>query len=70
MIVLSVGMETSPEMVELANNLGIELTEGNFCETTNFKPCCDIPKRYIMFAVLSGTQGYSRFRHGSQCCSL
>ncbi|MDX2496305.1 MAG: FAD-dependent oxidoreductase, partial [Desulfobacterales bacterium] len=38
MIVLSVGMETSPEMVDLANKLGIELTEGNFCETTNFQP--------------------------------
>ena len=38
MIVLSVGMETSPEMVDLANQLGIELTEGNFCETTNFEP--------------------------------
>jgi len=34
MIVLSV----SPEMVDLANNLSIELTEGNFCETTNFQP--------------------------------
>jgi len=25
-------------MVDLANNLSIELTEGNFCETTNFQP--------------------------------
>ena len=38
MIVLSVGMETSQEMVDLANKFGIELTEGNFCETTNFEP--------------------------------
>ncbi|MBW1725350.1 MAG: FAD-dependent oxidoreductase [Deltaproteobacteria bacterium] len=38
MIVLSVGMETSQEMVDLANKFGIELTEGNFCETTNFQP--------------------------------
>jgi len=38
MIVLSVGMETSQETIDLANNLGIDLTEGNFCETKNFKP--------------------------------
>jgi heterodisulfide reductase subunit A-like polyferredoxin len=38
MIVLSVGIETSPAVVDLADKLGIELTEGNFCETTNFQP--------------------------------
>jgi len=38
MIVLSVGMETSPAVLDLADKLGIELTEGNFCETTNFQP--------------------------------
>jgi heterodisulfide reductase subunit A-like polyferredoxin len=38
MIVLSVGMQISPETIDLANNLGIDLTQGNFCETNNFKP--------------------------------
>jgi len=38
MIVLSVGMETSPAVLDFADKLGIELTEGNFCETTNFQP--------------------------------
>jgi heterodisulfide reductase subunit A-like polyferredoxin len=38
MIVLSVGMQISPETIDLANNLGIDLTQGNFCETQNFKP--------------------------------
>ncbi len=38
MVVLSVGIETSPAVVDLANKLGIELTEGNFCETTDFQP--------------------------------
>ncbi|MDH3568142.1 MAG: FAD-dependent oxidoreductase, partial [Desulfobacteraceae bacterium] len=38
MIVLSVGMEISQEMVDLANKLGVKLTEGNFCETTSFRP--------------------------------
>ncbi len=37
MIVLSVGMETSPEMVDLANDLGIELTDGKFCKTSDFQ---------------------------------
>ncbi|RPH47562.1 MAG: 4Fe-4S dicluster domain-containing protein [Desulfobacteraceae bacterium] len=37
-IVLSVGMEISPEVVGMAKNLGIELTPGNFCETTTFEP--------------------------------
>jgi len=38
MIVLSVGMQISPETIDLANNIGIDLTQGNFCETKNFKP--------------------------------
>jgi len=38
MIVLSVGMQTAPAVVDLANKLGIELTEGNFCKTTSFEP--------------------------------
>ncbi len=38
MIVLSVGMQISPETIDLANHLGIDLTQGNFCETKNFKP--------------------------------
>ncbi|MBT8339800.1 MAG: FAD-dependent oxidoreductase [Desulfatitalea sp.] len=38
MIVLSIGLETPPETVELANKLGIALTEGNFCKTSSFEP--------------------------------
>jgi heterodisulfide reductase subunit A len=38
MIVLSIGMETSPEVVSLAQRLGITLTKGNFCETSSFEP--------------------------------
>ena len=37
-IVLSVGMEIAPEVVDLANRLGIELTDGNFCKTTSSSP--------------------------------
>jgi len=38
MIVLSVGIETSPEIVNLAERLKIELTQGKFCHTQTFSP--------------------------------
>jgi heterodisulfide reductase subunit A2 len=38
MVVLSVGMETSPESLELAHRLDIDLTEGGFCKTESFHP--------------------------------
>ena len=38
LIVLSVGLETSPEVIKLAGRLGIELTEGNFSKTDAFTP--------------------------------
>jgi heterodisulfide reductase subunit A len=38
MIVLSVGMETSKKTIEFADQLGIELTDGNFCQTGSFDP--------------------------------
>jgi heterodisulfide reductase subunit A len=38
MVVLSVGLETSPEVLELAEKLGIDLTESQFCRTGSFAP--------------------------------
>ncbi|CAN2042094.1 heterodisulfide reductase subunit A2 [Candidatus Magnetomoraceae bacterium gMMP-15] len=38
MIVLSVGLETPPDLIDLSQRLGIELTPGNFCKTEIFKP--------------------------------
>ncbi len=38
MIVLSVGLETPPELVDLARRLDIELTPGNFSKTDTFNP--------------------------------
>jgi len=38
MVVLSIGLETPPETIELAEKLGIDLTEGNFCRTDSFSP--------------------------------
>ncbi len=37
-IVLSVGMQTPPELVELAKQLDLELTPGRFCKTDPFSP--------------------------------
>ncbi|MBW2411086.1 MAG: CoB--CoM heterodisulfide reductase iron-sulfur subunit A family protein, partial [Deltaproteobacteria bacterium] len=38
MIVLSVGMEISSEIADLARRLDIDLTPGNFCQTQTFSP--------------------------------
>jgi heterodisulfide reductase subunit A-like polyferredoxin len=38
MVVLSVGMETSKENLELAETLGLTLTKGQFCATHPFSP--------------------------------
>jgi len=38
LIVLSVGMQTPDEVIELANKLDIELTDGKFCKTDSFEP--------------------------------
>ncbi|MBI5581538.1 MAG: FAD-dependent oxidoreductase [Deltaproteobacteria bacterium] len=38
MIVLSVGMEISPDVVEIARKMGIQLSEGRFCRTGSFNP--------------------------------
>jgi heterodisulfide reductase subunit A len=38
MVVLSVGLEMAPEVVDLAQKLGVDLTEGQFCKTESFRP--------------------------------
>ena len=38
LIVLSIGMEVSPEVIQLAKKLRIDLTDGNFCQTSTFAP--------------------------------
>jgi heterodisulfide reductase subunit A len=38
MVVLSVGLETSPEVMDLADKLGLDLTESQFCRTSSFAP--------------------------------
>ncbi len=38
LVVLSVGMETPPELTELAHRLGVDLTTGHFCDSSSFHP--------------------------------
>ena len=38
MVVLSAGLEISPDALELAKKLGLDLTEGQFCKTDTFRP--------------------------------
>ena len=38
LVVLSVGLETSPEVMDLARRLGIEVNEGRFASTSPFAP--------------------------------
>jgi heterodisulfide reductase subunit A-like polyferredoxin len=38
MVVLSVGMETSTGVLELAEKLGVDLSQGQFCSTKPFQP--------------------------------
>ncbi len=38
MVVLSIGLQISPAVTEMAKRMGIELTEGRFCKTDSFNP--------------------------------
>lgn len=38
MIVLSVGLESSPEVIQLASRVGIKINEGRFAQTSPFQP--------------------------------
>jgi heterodisulfide reductase subunit A len=38
LVVLSIGLQTAPEVAALADRLGLDLTDGNFCQTETFNP--------------------------------
>jgi heterodisulfide reductase subunit A len=54
MIVLSVGLQTSSETVELAERLGLELTAGNFCQTDTFDPVATSKKGIYVCGAFQG----------------
>jgi heterodisulfide reductase subunit A len=56
MVVLSVGMETSLELIELADKLHIDLTEGRFCQTDSFDPVQTSRKGVFVCGAFQGTK--------------
>jgi len=54
MIVLSVGLQTSSETVELADLLGLEMTDGNFCKTDTFDPVATSKKGIYVCGAFQG----------------
>jgi heterodisulfide reductase subunit A len=54
MIVLSIGMQTSPEIVKLAKKLRIDLTDGNFCRTSAFDPVATSRKGIYVCGAFQG----------------
>ena len=54
MIVLSIGMETSPELIKLAKKLRIDLTAGNFCQTSSFEPVATSRKGIYVCGAFQG----------------
>ncbi len=54
MAILSVGMETPPEIVEMANKMGIELTEGQFCKTGSFRPVATSQEGIFVCGAFAG----------------
>jgi heterodisulfide reductase subunit A-like polyferredoxin len=54
MVVLSVGMETSKGTLELAERLGLSLTEGQFCATYPFSPVSTSREGIYVCGVFQG----------------
>ncbi len=54
MIVLSVGLQTSAETIELADRLGLEMTDGNFCKTDTFDPVATSKKGIYVCGAFQG----------------
>ena len=54
MIVLSIGMQTSPELIQLAKKLRIDLTDGNFCQTSAFEPVATSRKGIYVCGAFQG----------------
>jgi heterodisulfide reductase subunit A len=54
MVVLSVGLEVASGAVSLAQNLGIDLTEGRFCKTSSFDPVATSRKGIYVCGAFQG----------------
>jgi len=54
LVVLSVGLETPPELIKLARGLDIDLTEGQFCKTESFRPVATSKEGIFVCGTFSG----------------
>jgi heterodisulfide reductase subunit A len=54
MVILSVGLETPPELIEMAQKMGINLTEGQFCKTESFHPVATSQKGIYACGTFTG----------------
>jgi heterodisulfide reductase subunit A-like polyferredoxin len=54
LVVLSVGLETSQESIDLAERMDIELTEGAFCRTDSFHPVATSQKGVYVCGAFQG----------------
>jgi len=54
MVVLSVGLETSPETVAFAQRIGVDLSEGQFCRTSSFQPVATSRKGVYVCGAFAG----------------
>ena len=54
MVVLSVGFETDPDVIRLAEKMGVALTQGHFCETSSFHPVSTSRKGIYSCGVFTG----------------
>ena len=54
MVVLSIGMEISPDVIQLAKKLRINLSDGNFAQTSNFEPVATSRKGIYVCGAFQG----------------
>ena len=54
MVVLSVGLQTSQEVMALAERLGIDMTESHFCRTDSFRPVASSRKGIYVCGAFQG----------------
>ena len=54
MVVLSVGFETDPDVINLAERMDIHMTRGNFCETGSFHPVASSRNGIYSCGVFTG----------------
>jgi len=54
MIILSIGIETSPEVIKLAKKLRVDLTAGSFCQTSSFAPVATSRKGIYVCGAFQG----------------